>query len=133
MAHFGQYNNNPIGAYYNIGTDMWQVENRNFEDLPLNAQFNVLYQEPSANAYVHTAETVNTSGHITYINHPLLNDSPCAQFQVTPVGFSTNPHPIGVYYTNSTWAIFNQDIEDIKIGNDFYIIVSAERLQNAAT
>jgi hypothetical protein len=50
------------------------------------------------------------------LNDPLANNNPSAIILVTPNwnpggtgGGVYNNHPIGVYYTGSRWAIFNQD------------------------
>ncbi len=80
--------------------------------------------------FVHTAVAANTTGHTTRIDHPLANGNPNALLIVTPnwnpgggAGVYNN-HAIGVYYTGTRWAIFNQDIVAIPLGADFNVTVS---------
>lgn len=125
----GVYNDNPVGAVYNGFEGKWLIENMNDADMPENAQFNVLYQPPSANAFVHKTAATNIFGSESDIDHPLLNGTPCAQFQVTHVGVLRNPYPIGVYYTGEKWSIFNQGGEVMAENNEFHVIVSAEQIE----
>ncbi|HZW09468.1 MAG TPA: hypothetical protein VFF69_06150 [Phycisphaerales bacterium] len=80
-------------------------------------------------AFIHDAAGSNTSGHVTYINHPMLNGDPFAIMMVTQnwnppgQGGVYNAHPLGVWYTGSRWAIFNQDFASMPIGASFNIMV----------
>lgn len=126
----GIYNNNPTGVFYNNSNNKWYIYNSNLADMPLNAQFNVYYQDASANAFVHNAKAANISGNGTYIDHPLLNNTPCAQFQVTHLGISNYPYRTGVYYDpiSNRWSIFNQGLEAMPDYARFHVIVSAEQI-----
>ena len=77
--------------------------------------------------YVHTATLENTSGQITFINHPDLNGNPSAN-----VVFSQhwdgvfNDNPTGLYYdvpTNS-WTIFNENSAAMPAGAKFNIYIA---------
>ncbi len=128
------YNDSPVGAFYDLFQNKWRINNSNLTAMPLNAKFNVYHQTASANAFVHKAVTANTLASITYIDHPLLNNTPCAQFQVTHVGLTINTHPLGVYYEglNSKWGIFNQNTEDMANNAEFHVIVSAEQIEECS-
>jgi len=60
---------------------------------------------------VHAVGPGNRSGHITRLDHPLLNGNPCAQIQIaaSTEGGVMNPHELGVYYTGVYWTVFNED------------------------
>ena len=124
------YNDNPVGVFYNNTLGRWYIYNSNFEDMPLMAQFNVYYQTPSSNAFEHRAGGVNISGYSTYIDHPLLNGSSCAQFQITHKGISNYPYKTGVFYDSiiKQWAIFNQGGRMMPDYARFHVIVSAEQI-----
>ncbi len=126
----GLYNDNPIGVFYNPFTGRWNIYNSNFEDMPLMAQFNVYYQTASANAFIHRTSDANTSVDATLIDHPLLNNSPCAQFQITYDSGIMYPYRTGVYYdqTNEQWGIFNQGGEAMPESARFHVIISAEQI-----
>jgi len=63
------------------------------------------------------------------IDHPLTDGDPNAILIVTPnynphgTGGVYEPHPIGVYYTGSKWAIFNQDAAAMPVGAAFNVLV----------
>ena len=127
---FGTYNDNPVGVFYNDNDSRWYIYNSNLADMPENAQFNVYYQDSSANAFVHSAKAANISGNGTYIDHPLLDNTPCAQFQVTQLGISNYPYRIGVFYDpiSNRWSIFNQGAETMPDYARFHVIVSADQI-----
>ncbi len=81
--------------------------------------------------FIHTATTANTSGHVTTLDHPLLNNNPRALVQVAQnwnpnggTGVYNNAH-IGVYYTGSRWAIFNQNFAALPPNASFNVTVEA--------
>ena len=64
--------------------------------------------------FIHTATKANNSGNgdATWLDIPELNNNPSAIIFVTPElvdGINLNPHPIGVYYFQKKWNIFNLD------------------------
>ncbi len=80
--------------------------------------------------FVHTATSANTSGAVTYLDHPLLNNNPNAIIIVTP---NWNPSLVtgvdyekafGVTYsaTNKRWGVFSQDLSSIN-GQKFNIFI----------
>ncbi|MEW6364820.1 MAG: hypothetical protein AB1714_09300 [Acidobacteriota bacterium] len=64
-------------------------------------------------AFIHVASPANISGNYTDIDNPASNNRPDAVMQVTanwaPHSVYNN-HPIGVWYHNNRWSIFNQDL-----------------------
>ncbi|GIV62945.1 MAG: hypothetical protein KatS3mg045_0284 [Bellilinea sp.] len=127
----GTYNNHAIGVYYDNLVGQWSIFNQESAAMPVGADFNVLIPPQGANVFVHTATTANIAAHVTYIDHPLLNDNPDAVILVTP---NWNPgdssgkyhnHHIGVWYDGvvDKWAIFNQDLATMEAGVDFNVLV----------
>lgn len=82
------YNNQFSPVTYDTSANRWYIHGYipgdEFTDIPGNATWNV-HVVPSANegSYRHTATNENTSGGITTLDHPLLNDNPNALLLVT--------------------------------------------------
>jgi hypothetical protein len=81
---------------------------------------------------VHTADGVNTVGHITVLDHPDANDNPEAIVFVTqvwnPGGTASgvyNNHNVGVYYSSGQdkWTIYNEDLVAIPAGASFNVMI----------
>lgn len=126
----GLYNDNPVGVFYNPFTDRWNIYNSNFVDMPWMAQFNVYYQEQSSNAFIHRVSDANSNLDATWIDHPLLNNTPCAQFQVTYDSGIVFENKTGVFYNPflKQWNIITQDGEPMPQNARFHVIVSAEQI-----
>jgi hypothetical protein len=79
--------------------------------------------------FVHDATPENSTANYTVIDHPLTNGDPDAILFVTqnwnPSGQTGvyNDHAIGVFYTASQWAIFNQGGAAIPNGASFNVLV----------
>ncbi|RMA57657.1 T9SS type A sorting domain-containing protein [Ulvibacter antarcticus] len=79
--------------------------------------------------FVHTTTGANTSGHITTIDHPVLNGNPGAIFIFThnldgpASGVQYNNNIDGTWYDGSNWTIYNEDISPMTIGAAFNIYV----------
>ena len=84
--------------------------------------------------YVHTATAENSSGDVTYIDHPDFNNNPNAGVVYSHVW---NPNGnSGVYNNNFTtifyqntlnqWAIANENLSDIVIGSSYNVYISSD-------
>lgn len=72
--------------------------------------------------FVATAATI--TGHVTTMDHPMLNDNPNAIVMVTQLWESVyNPHSVGVYYNGGRWRIFNEDGAAMPVNARFFILV----------
>jgi hypothetical protein len=121
----GVFNNHNIGVWYD-GTQ-WTIFNEDGSAIPAGATFDVLVQSPSNGVYVATATSQNIAGDYTVLNNALLNNNPSASVYVTPVYGATdlyNNHPIGVWYTGSNWAIFNEDGTAMQAGEMFAVTIT---------
>jgi hypothetical protein len=122
----GTYDNHPIGVYYTSGK--WAIFNQDGTSIPTGATFNVWVVPNSDNPFVWTAGTNTTSSDYTTINMPSLNGDSSAWLLVTPnwnpggSGDIYDNHPIGVFYTGSQWAIFNQDLAAMPNGAAFNVV-----------
>ena len=80
--------------------------------------------------FVHTADSSNSSGHLTTLDHPYINADPDAKLIVTqnwnPSASSGvyNDHVIGLLYQNDRWHIQNQSGAPIPAGAAFNILVA---------
>lgn len=80
-------------------------------------------------AFLHTATVANIAGHITGLDHPLLNDQPDVMLFVTrvfggPGGGTVNiTSPIGVFYDGTRWAIYREDGAPMPINTRFNVLV----------
>lgn len=106
-----EYNPHPSGILYFGGN--WQILNFDLQNIPINSNFNVYYQDKSKSAYEHIAKPANTAFNYTYLNNSIINGVACAQIQVTQSASQGvfNGSPIGVFYEVglARWAIFNQN------------------------
>ncbi len=84
--------------------------------------------------YVHTATASNISGHVTYIDHPDLNNNPNANIVFchvrNPNGTSvvSNNNVDGLWYDASAgkWTIYNEDYSPMVDGAKFFIYLAAD-------
>lgn len=80
-------------------------------------------------AFVVTTSPANTAGHITTLDHPLLNNAPNAMVFVTRVwggaGFSTAniTSLLSVFYNGTSWAIFREDGLGMPFDTRFNVLV----------
>jgi hypothetical protein len=83
----------------------------------------------STAAFTQVATAANIGGDSTIINNTLCNGDPNAILIVTP---NWNPHggpanywnhTVGVYYTGSNWAIFNEDLTTMPAGPAFNVLI----------
>jgi hypothetical protein len=122
----GVYNDAEIGVWYD-GFN-WAIFNQNLVAMPEGASFNVFIHTGS-NDFIHTATAGNISLNWTNIDHPSLNGNPDAIFLVTQnynpgaTGGVYNNSNIGVWYTGTNWAIFNQDELPMPEGAAFNVYV----------
>lgn len=117
---------NPHPASVKYVSGRWAILNENLANVFPGVNFTVKALAPSDRAFIHTATSVNVASNYTVINHPLLNDKPNAIFHVTKnlrAGNVFNPHAVGVFYTGTRWAIFNQDLAAMPVGVAFNIEV----------
>lgn len=80
--------------------------------------------------FVQRATERNISNNWTVIDNALTNGDPDAMLLVTPnwnpggsAGGVYNDHPVGVWYTEGHWAIFNQDRAPMPVGAAFNVLV----------
>ena len=126
-ASGGIVNHNPIAADYVAGGDNhWYLRNLGGSVLP-HAAFNIYSQAPSPNAFVHVSSAANINYNWTVIDHPLLNDTPCAQVMFSQRSLS-NPHIAGVWYTGTRWAIFNEDGAAMPVNAQFSVLVNPAQI-----
>ncbi|MDX2249402.1 MAG: hypothetical protein SF052_21645 [Bacteroidia bacterium] len=120
---YGVYNPHEISVWYNEGK--WKIFNQDRQALPLNAQFQVLAVDPAQykRAFVHTANVTNTRGHITYLNNVLTDNQPGEILFVTQRFGKYNTSPVGVWYTNGKWTIYNENQQAIPENTMFNVIV----------
>jgi hypothetical protein len=114
------YTANPhhVGVYFGAGT--WRIFNQDRDPMTLGARFFVVVREIARDTYTHRTTAASIGGPLdqgTYLDHPMLNDTPGAVLHVTahwnPPGTpgTYNDHPIGVLYDFSVgrWAVVNAD------------------------
>jgi hypothetical protein len=81
-------------------------------------------------AFVHRAAATNTVGNQTLLSNPLSDGDPNALVFITHNGTADtnsvtkyNITPVGVYYTGSRWAIFNEDGTTMGHGRAFNVLI----------
>ncbi|BCX05518.1 MAG: hypothetical protein KatS3mg053_3456 [Candidatus Roseilinea sp.] len=136
----GTYNNHPVGVFYSITQQKWAIFNPDLAPMPVGADFNVMVLNNLASlpwskaAFVHTATSANINSNWIALDHPLTNGMPPALVFATdnwnPGGGGTgvhNNHNIGVWYTGTRWAIFNQDLAPMPTNASFNVLVIIRR------
>jgi hypothetical protein len=82
-----------------------------------------------APAFTATATPANTAGHITTLDHPLLNGAPNALVLVTRLWGGTGGStanilsPLAVFYTGTHWAVFREDGAAMPVNTRFNVLV----------
>ena len=123
------YNDHEVGVWYN-GSN-WAIFNTDQSAMTEGASFNVVIP-PDADVDVHTATADNISDNWTALDDPALTGDSSAIVLVTQ---SFNPgeeyevyndHEVGVWFTGSTWAVFNQDREDMTEDASFNVVFGWE-------
>lgn len=71
----------------------------------------------------HVAATTNIQGHITTLDHPGLNNKPDAIVIVNQQYGKYNPNETGVWYSNGSWKIFNQNRKPIPASTIFNVLI----------
>ncbi|WP_298550293.1 cadherin repeat domain-containing protein [uncultured Algibacter sp.] len=87
--------------------------------------------------YIHTATAENSSGNITYLDHPDLNGNPDAKivFCHNWNGGTYNDKVTGLWYNGANWSVFNEDTTSIVEGSTYniYIAKDGELITHIAT
>ncbi len=126
---YGKYNDHQVGVYYE--GNRWKIYNEDIAAMPDETMFNVLAVNPSDRAFQHQSSKANISNNWTIIDHPKTNNNPNAILLVTQNWKGTyNTKPIGVWYTNGKWAIFNQDRSAMPEKVNFNVLVLEEGRQS---
>ncbi len=130
----GPYLAKSLGVWYS--GSKWTIFTQDRSPMLTNARFNILAVPAGTNAFVYTISPSSISGHIAIINHPSLNNKPEARILVTQNWGSAgvyNNHPIGVYYHDGYWRVFNQDREPIPPNSKFNIYIDSRTFEVQAT
>lgn len=123
LSSGGVYNDHPLEIGYQTSNDKWYLANADGSNMSANAKFFIYNQDSSRNVFHHEVSAENSQvATATMLDHPLLNNNPCALPVVTqsttwffgPL-FGQNPYDVGVYYDGVHWNIFNQKFNDINI------------------
>jgi len=126
-ARGGVYDNHSIGVWWD--GSRWAIFNQDMAVMPTGAAFFITDQTPSVVAFAYRAAPGDVSGNSCFVRHPLLDGDPTVRPLVTPVWNPNgadgvyNPHPIGVWWDGSRWAVFNQDLAAMPAGAAFNIEV----------
>jgi hypothetical protein len=118
------------GTYYDAGIALgylppnWLIVNPSNNPVPVGANFFIHQQDRSHAAFSVVTRAPDIFSNWVDLDHPLLNDKPCAQIQVTQ-GFGSIrvAAPIGVFYDAfvGRHAIFRQDLGAMPVGAEFNV------------
>lgn len=109
------------GGSYAVVGNSWQVFRQDTNTMPLGQAFNV---STGGWTELATATSSNTTYDWTVI--PNATD-PSSLLIVTPVWTPSgsfnglNNHPIGVWWTGSSWAVYNDDVATMPVGASFNV------------
>ena len=117
------YNPHPVGVYYG-GDSKWHIANLDGATMQQPLGFNVYAQQPSPNAWRVTASVENLHGSATSIrlDHPLLDNTPCARPQVARLlGAGLVSGNIILEYLSGKWYIYGYS--GISAGEQFHVLI----------
>lgn len=119
-------NEHPIGVWYT--GSQWAILNLDGAPMRDGAAFNVEIFASGDGAFLHKATPENIEANWTDIDDPLAYDEQKLVFVMprgAPDGSGVNIiQPIGVWYSGSEWAIFNQYKENaMPIGAEFNVLI----------
>jgi hypothetical protein len=119
------YDDHPIGVWYNAGS--WTIFHQDNTPMIPGASFNVMVFPSSVPGVIYWIAASNSiQNNVTYIiDTGLIPSGSAAHLLVTPVYKSQSvydDHPIGVWWTGSEWAIFNQDKAPMPVDAAFNIV-----------
>ncbi len=129
------YNDHVCGIFYRSSTQKWAIfyEVGTSVSHRENVAYNIIIADTTHSNYstlVQIATVANISNNTTRIDHPDLNNNPNAIVFATqvwnPGGTGTgiyNNHNIGVYYTGSKWAVYNEDLAAMPVGCGFNLLI----------
>jgi hypothetical protein len=124
----GLYDAHPIGVYYG-GDSKWHIANIDGAAMSQPLGFNVYAQEPSPNAFRVTASSANLTGSSLRLDHPLLDNIPCARPQATRVfGADFVSGNFDVEYGGGKWYIFGYG--GIAAGEQFHVLIDPAQVFN---
>lgn len=120
-------NQHNTGVWYHNGH--WSIYNEDLAAMGPLSSYNI-YADSSNNSIGHVATAANTAGDWTDIDSPVTNNNPNIELFVNhnwsadggPNGLELD-HPLGVWYHNGHWSIFNEDGAAMPIGAAFNIVV----------
>lgn len=116
---------NPSHEYTAAGTyDVTLTATNSSGSDDITASVTILQPETVAVALTHTTTAGNINNHMTTIDSEFSNDQPGKVIIVTPVLGVRNDSPLGVYYYNKQWLIFNQDLNAIAPNEMFNVLIS---------
>ncbi len=130
----GGYDTYFQGLYYRSKDKRWRIYNEGGlgELMEEGRHFHVLVADKSSSEYTSlliTANANNTAGHVLTIDNAAINGNPGAMLFAThvynPGGAGSgvyNNHPVGVYYAQGKWKIYNEDFAPIAPGTAFNVI-----------
>jgi hypothetical protein len=83
----GVYNDHNLAVFRQCtgdttGPACWGIVTQDGAAMPVGATFNVYAQDRSPNAWLHFSGAYNVTGQTSWLDHPLLNGTPCAKPQV---------------------------------------------------
>lgn len=128
----GVYNPHPIAVFhFGFGDSYWFVTNSDQPagvDMPDNAGFNIYAQDPSPNAFRAVATSDTASGQALVLEHPLLDDTPCAQPQATRISFGApvaEHFDVRYFSALGRWGILHQGVPSMPLGSAYFVLVDA--------
>jgi hypothetical protein len=132
QLYTGAYDPHPLGVWYNSLFGRWTIFNEDKQPMTIGTSFSIREQPASCSTppvwkvYRHAATASNTLANYTQIDNSITNNNPNAVIEVTQDFTGVyDPHEVGVFYTGSHWAIFNEDGAAMPVGASFDLSVGS--------
>jgi hypothetical protein len=134
------YDLNHIGVWYDGAN--WTIYNEDASTpLEIGLTVDIFVPDAAATSFLHATSASNISGHITTIDHPLLNGNPDANVFVSHVYDITGGYlnaATSVWYdaVKGKWTIYADDLTPMPVGAKFAVLVAGttpSRIQDVAS
>ncbi len=121
-----KYNNNVAGLWYD-GVK-WTIYNEDLSPMEIGAHFNVYIADDPSDVITHIATPANIIGHVTIMDHPLLNGNNPGPYLA--MSHYYNPNAVyntgnfGQYYLNGTRRLYDENFTAMPEGAAFKVLIT---------
>jgi hypothetical protein len=130
----GQYNNHPVGVWYNDTLHRWGIVNQDGAAMVAGLAFNVIFGYSVPHTFCWPINIGNTTANYSEMNIPDINADPGAVIILTHYAWggaapgTLDNHNVGVAYDipSARWRIYTEDGTNLQTGNTYCGLVASQ-------